>query len=141
MSAIIMTIERVATRATGEVLLTLAVQPEQAALIAGFLPKIGAQIGVAFADLSGAPVVKERAEAGWNKLAPLTQTAVTFCKYEAFQQFAAERGYTANEDGARKFILEWCKVGTRKDLDTADGAKERFGALMADYREWLNNRG
>lgn len=52
MSAIICNIESVRTRAsTQEALLTLAVPIEQGALIAGFMAKIGKQVGVAFADV------------------------------------------------------------------------------------------
>lgn len=50
--AIICSIESVRTRATTqEALLTLAVPIEQGALIAGFMAKIGQQVGVAFANV------------------------------------------------------------------------------------------
>ncbi len=54
--AIICSIESVRTRATTqEALLTLAVPIEQGALIAGFMAKIGKQVGVAFADVTQKP--------------------------------------------------------------------------------------
>ncbi|MHB8727610.1 MAG: hypothetical protein ACYC9K_01075 [Sulfuricaulis sp.] len=54
--AIICTVESVRTRATTqEALLTLAVPLEQAALISGFMGKIGKLVGVAFAEVDQPP--------------------------------------------------------------------------------------
>lgn len=51
-AAIILTIEGVRTRAsTNEALVTFAVPLEQAALVSGFMSKIGRQVGAAFADV------------------------------------------------------------------------------------------
>lgn len=62
--AIIMTIEGVRTRAsTNEALLTLALPLEQAALVSGFLSRIGRQVGVAFADM-GANLAEKNNHAG-----------------------------------------------------------------------------
>jgi hypothetical protein len=53
--AIILTIEGVRTRAsTNEALVTFAVPLEQAALVSGFMSKIGQQVGAAFADIEQA---------------------------------------------------------------------------------------
>lgn len=52
MTAIIMIVESVRTRAsTNEALVTLAVPLEQAGLISSFMSKIGRQVGAAFADV------------------------------------------------------------------------------------------
>lgn len=50
--AVVMTIEGVRTRAsTGEALVTFSVPLENAALVSGFMAKVGRQVGAAFADI------------------------------------------------------------------------------------------
>lgn len=169
--AILMTVERVATRAsTSEALLTLAVPLEQAATISKFLSMIGQQVGVAFADVSGKPVASaplaqpeeqgtRNAEVGgstpsrstnWKELPPLTQSAIKLCNEPQFQKFVAERldnaagnqvaPEYANESECSNYIKNQCRVSTRRDLERVDGARERFGALMTDYRDWQTPR-
>lgn len=139
-----MTIESVRTRAgTGEVLLTLSVPLESAALISGFLPKIGEQVAVAFADPKTGEVTSAKKQERGGPT-PLTQSAVLLCKDPTFQKFVVEkRGHSSelpSENGAADYIRDWCRVTSRSELDTADGAKERFGDLMAKYREWQRKR-
>jgi hypothetical protein len=56
-NAIVMTIEGVRTRAsTNEALVTFAVPLEQAALVSGFMSKIGRQVGAAFADVESGEI-------------------------------------------------------------------------------------
>jgi hypothetical protein len=92
-----------------------------------------------------APLTPDAFESGsrkaeaWKSLGPLAQSAVLICRDLGFQKFVEEvAGYARSEDEAAKYVRERCDVTTRKDIDTADGAKEKFGSLMADYREWLN---
>lgn len=75
---------------------------------------------------------------GWRDLGRLAQSAVVMCKDERFQKFAAEMSgeKELTEKVAAQFVKLQCKVSTRKELDTKDGAATRFGALMAQYREW-----
>lgn len=82
----------------------------------------------------------EPREGGW-KIGPLAQSAVLLCRETDFQKFVVERrGHSSelpSENGAAAYVKDWCEVESRKDLDTVDGARERFGALMAEYRQWL----
>jgi hypothetical protein len=79
-----------------------------------------------------------------GKLGPLAMSAVQRCNEPLFQRFVVDmRGHSSElptEEGAAKYIRERCKVSSRRDLDTSDGARERFGALMADFREWQARR-
>lgn len=81
----------------------------------------------------------------WHELGALAQSAVRLCREPAFQRFVVERrGHSSElptEEGAAAYIREWCKVSSRRELDAADGARERFGALMAEYREWYAEHG
>ena len=89
-NAITCSIERLTTRgSTQEVLLTLAIPQEHAAKVAGFLTRIGEQIGVAFATINNstppgqAPATsetesKESPPSGGNQLARYLHTSGYF---------------------------------------------------------------
>jgi hypothetical protein len=79
----------------------------------------------------------------WKNLGPLAQSAVMICKDADFQRYAAEmQGIEDDPEAvdlealAARHVKEQCHVSSRKDLDTADGAKSRYGALMSHFREW-----
>lgn len=76
----------------------------------------------------------------WKNLGPLAQSAILICKEPAFRMFVADRITLATaestEEEAANYIKERCQITSRKELDTDDGGRERFGALMAEYREW-----
>lgn len=79
---------------------------------------------------------------GWHDMGPLTQSAVMLCKEPDFQRWIASivkhpDAKLKPEEMAADYIRVRCGVASRKELDTIDGGKSRFGALMADYREWL----
>jgi hypothetical protein len=140
-----MNVEGVRTRAsTNEALLTLAVPLEQAALISAFLSRIGQQVGVAFADTKGEPLVRggKAINESWKKLGSLCQSALLICKDADFQSYVfemwpdGELSGTA-EDVAARYMKDRCQITSRRDLDTVDGARERFGVLMSHYRGWL----
>jgi len=93
---------------------------------------------LAVAPLGGLVQCSER-ESGWSKLGPLAQSAIQLCKEPKFQTYVGEmEGVDAqqSEDSCAAYIKTYCRVGSRRDLDTADGARERFGSLMSHYREW-----
>lgn len=77
---------------------------------------------------------------GFKDMGRLAQSAILICNDETFQQFAADNTM-GNEPPSQKLAADFvklrCKVASRKDLDTADGANTRYGALMAEFREWL----
>jgi hypothetical protein len=85
------------------------------------------------------PMEDERTRSAWKDLGPLAQSAILLCKDEKFQQFVVDKWKLdgrGNEHIAAEYVKTFCKVDSRKDLDTADGGRTRFGALMADYRQW-----
>lgn len=76
---------------------------------------------------------------------PLSQHAGRLCKDSDFQRWVAAEGgdkrtfgYAMGEDGARAFIIETCKVDSRKDLDhdrRAAQAYENF--VRRPFVQWL----
>ncbi len=102
---------------------------------------------VALAPLSPHAVHQDRVDGGWKKLGPITQSAVMIGREPAFQRYVAEmleldesHHEAADEEQVADYIREYCKVSSRKELDTNDGARERFGSLMAHYREWIDSQ-
>lgn len=85
------------------------------------------------------PDGRARSSENWKNLGPLAQSALMICKEVEFQQWVAERNGVerVNEEQAAVFLRGECKVSSRKELDTTDGARERLGDMMARYRQWL----
>lgn len=72
-----------------------------------------------------------------ERLGPLALSAVQICKEQMFQRYVTcMSGGSECEENARAFVIDQCRIASRKDLDRVDGAKERFGDVMARYREW-----
>lgn len=78
---------------------------------------------------------------------PLTLAAKAgiLCLDVRFQKFAAEQGWDGLDDGlgvatprgaAIRMVYEYCGVSSRRDLDTDQGAADRFRALQAEFDVW-----
>lgn len=74
----------------------------------------------------------------------LTMSAVMLCKSDDFQRFVAQRegfGFKVaeeREEQASTYIKNYCRIESRKELDTSPTAAHLFAQVMADYRAWLN---
>lgn len=80
-----------------------------------------------------------------DKPGGLLMSALTLCRTEAFQKFCHDRlswelGENP-EDHAARVIRAECRVESRSDLDKSPTARELFGRLMAQYREWCAANG
>jgi hypothetical protein len=139
MLAVSGTRRRIKELVDGTLRVEIDIEPKNKQHFLELFPQIDAP--VALAPL-GVHVDTEKTRV-WAELGPLARSAVQICKEENFQFFVLERiggkreRKYLSELAAADYIKQRCKVESRKDLDTADGAKERFGALMAEYREWL----
>lgn len=72
----------------------------------------------------------------WRSLGSLCKEAVTLCENEPFQAFARASGWGE----AKPFLMHYCGIESRKDLDVATGAAERFGALRREFQAWLRKQ-
>jgi hypothetical protein len=79
-----------------------------------------------------------------SKKDSLTMSAVLLCKSEDFQKFVASKvGYLPalphdRDEQSAKYIKTFCRIDSRKELDTSPTAAHLFAQLMADYRNWLS---
>lgn len=84
-----------------------------------------------------------------EKIGPLCRSAVELCKNADFQEFTlwaedikASPNYAQAEDFAKEYMLEFCCIESRKDIDYSKIKAEKFAELMANYRAWIaQNRG
>jgi hypothetical protein len=69
--------------------------------------------------------------------------ACTFCADPKFWEWADKTSEEVieGEDGAKAFLLEMCRVTSRKHLDTEQMAADRFHRLIrAPYMAWRNQQ-
>lgn len=73
---------------------------------------------------------------------PITVTAVLTCRDAAFQEFASgELGYMPDtaqerEQMAADFVRGYCRIESRRELETSPTAAQLFSRLMAEYQDW-----
>lgn len=71
---------------------------------------------------------------------PLAQRAGILCNDARFQRFAAAR--SGFEDGqfctsaAAEFLRSFCRIESRRALDTDDEARARFSVLTTEFDAW-----
>jgi hypothetical protein len=75
------------------------------------------------------------------KLGPICREAIDLCGNGQFQEYAV-RSYRGSvppsEKVAKQFILTQCNVDSRKDLDTAEGARDLFiEHVRKPFHAWL----
>jgi hypothetical protein len=70
---------------------------------------------------------------------PLFTSAVMLCKSEEFQRFTDPQNVSQQtnnpEEHASQYIKDFCRIKSRKDLDTDSTAASYFARLMEMYRE------
>jgi hypothetical protein len=79
-------------------------------------------------------------------LGDLCWRAVQWCKEPEFQEWINEReGFptpVVDEEHARQYVLSWCGVASRKELDTNTEAARKFNQLIrGPYQKHLIARG
>jgi len=77
----------------------------------------------------------------YSDMGPICREAIELCEHPKFQQYIGRAGmgrWKPNADAAKGFILAQCNVNSRKELDTAAGARELFIAhVRKPFHAWL----
>jgi hypothetical protein len=72
---------------------------------------------------------------------PLSQIAAMLCTKPTFKRFIYEGSdgwdHIPTTDEAAEWVRSVCQVGSRKELDTAPEAAERFRKIRAQHDAWL----
>ena len=94
-------------------------------------------IGVKLVQNDGTMIADDGAN---NKGGQLSKDAAMLCRNNDFQSFTHYRtGKPASEANARLYILEFCGISSRAELDHTQAAKNSFKQMFKDYGEFLNN--
>lgn len=131
------------TRNTVQIICEIPVEASTHALeLLGGMPSPGSEVMVAIARLrpeAGIPTTEPEALPSPRKQLKPSARAGILCNDVRFQVFANERGYKKNATGFdvyRQFVLEWCGIKSRKELDTDTAALGRFDRLHAEFDLW-----
>lgn len=80
-----------------------------------------------------------------ERLGPLCEWAVMRCKEPKFWEFLNKEflggELVDSEEGAKKAILNLCKVTSRKEIDQRDTSLYFKDVIMSPYRYWLQREG
>ena len=67
---------------------------------------------------------------------PRSQQAGILCGDETFQRWVTGRnGFTTDLDGARQFVIDRCKVNSRRELDVSHDAGVLWNALRLQFEQ------
>lgn len=81
-------------------------------------------------------VMKEKTKRTFNEL-PLPQQAVLMCKDMRFWSYINSCGFhCSNEEQARGFLCEECKVSSRAQIVANSYASVVFGNMKEDFSAW-----
>lgn len=76
---------------------------------------------------------------------PPAQQAGMLCNDARFQQFVGARivksGATCNATACAEYIRRQCKINSRKELNTSDGAAAQFQKIRTDFDAWRGRIG
>ncbi|EPX82070.1 hypothetical protein [Salipiger mucosus] len=71
---------------------------------------------------------------------PHAQQAGILCNDAQFQRFAAERsGFPDGQfsaTAAAEYLRSWCRIDSRRQLDTEAEARRRFAVLRTEFDAW-----
>ena len=69
-----------------------------------------------------------------------SQQAGILCNDARFQRFAAEacdcQGQQFNESAAAQFVRTYCKIESRRHLDSEHAAEQKFQILRTEFDAW-----
>lgn len=72
---------------------------------------------------------------------PLSQQAAFLCRADSFQRWVERRLHRLYDSMDTAQVAEWLRdelgVESRRELDVPGPAREKFEALLSEYRQWL----
>jgi len=123
----------------GSVRLTIDIEPKDRVAAMTLFGSPGQSIALAALKNGHAAVPEPKAT--YREFGPICREAIELCEHPKFQQYVNRPGmghWKPNADAAKGFILARCGVNSRKELDTAAGARELFIAhVRKPFHAWL----
>lgn len=123
----------------GTMAVTLHFEPKDRATVMAMMGEPGASI--ACVRLVNGHAAKPAAGTTYRDLGPICREAIDLCANGKFREYVRHVQRLAAEPGAdacKAFILQTCHVDSRKELDTAEGARDLFIAhVRKPFWAWL----
>ncbi len=131
--------------ADGSIAVTLHFEPKDRVAVMTLMGQPGAPIACVRLKDGYAQAGEEKPAARtWADKGPLEKEAIELCKAPRFLdwlQHLRPKFPQPDAEAARSFILGVCGVQSRKDLDTAEGARDVFIEMVRKpYLAWLGKQ-
>jgi hypothetical protein len=126
--------------ADGDVAVTLHFEAKDRARVMTMLGAPGQPVAVV-ALKAGHAAQPAAAPATYRDFGPICREAIDLCGNGRFREWVSKvHGYPGGDDhGAKTMICNTCNVDSRKELDTAEGARELFIAhVRKPFHAWLD---
>jgi hypothetical protein len=129
------------TMADGTVRVTIDFEPKDRKAVMEMLGSPGQPCAVVALEHGHAAAGNKAPAATYRDFGPICREAIDLCGNGQFQEYAV-RSYRGSvppsEKVAKQFILTQCNVDSRKDLDTAEGARDLFiEHVRKPFHAWL----
>lgn len=129
----------------GTMAVTLHFEPKDRSIVMAMMGEPGASI--ACLRLKDGHAAKSAAPATtYRDLGSICKEAIDLCKNERFQQYVAHvkrmpAGSSLSDAACKQFICLSCNVESRKELDTAEGARDLFIAhVRKPFVAWMGRQ-
>lgn len=128
----------------GGVSVTLIFEPKDRVAVMTMMGQPGASIACVRLKDGHAAIPAPAAQ--FRDLGPVCREAIDLCNNQAFQKYVVElRAMTGlqvpeSEKDAREFVCSMCRVESRKDLDTVDGANKFRVRVRIPFQQWLRKQ-
>lgn len=135
MSAIEASSVKVSTMADGTLRIVCDIEPCHAQAAFALFGAPGTPMALAALKVGHAAASDEevKPKSGAPKTA---QDAALVCKNPEFWRYARFKGYAETEDGAKQLIYTFCGIESRAELNDDPVCAQRFGQLMAKFRDY-----
>ena len=132
--------------ADGTIAVSLHFEPKDRAAVMAMMGSPAAMIACArLKDGTGAAGQTPAPAPTFRDFGPICREAIELCRNPKFQEYISRPGigakWKSTEEAAKGYILAQCGVDSRKDLDTAEGARELFiEHVRKPFHRWLEER-
>jgi glutamate/tyrosine decarboxylase-like PLP-dependent enzyme len=126
----------------GTIAVTLHFEPKDRTAVMRMMGEPGASIACARLK-DGHAAAPAAPKTAFRDLGPICREAIDLCGNPKFQQYVGrlKPNLTPSEGMAKAFILSQCTVDSRKELDTAEGARDLFiEHVRKPFQRWLSEQ-
>jgi hypothetical protein len=131
------------TLVDGSVRLTVDFEPKDRQSVMAQFGLPGQPLAVVALQVGHAAVASKPPAATYRDFGPICREAIDLCGNKQFQLYVGHviKVEMATVEQCRRLILSQCSVESRKELDTAEGARDLFiGHIRTPFQAWLRKQ-